>query len=124
MSVQCLGGGGEPGSRRRGSWFYCISRPSPGSGGGNRQGLAASTGGGPSALWAGLPGAGIIVVLLAGGISASQAVWSERVEEAGGDGLSSLVALSIALPTGGGHKFSGGGAELLGGSFGVRYSDR
>ena len=59
----------------------------------------ASKGGEAPALWAGLGGAGIIVVLLARGVSASKANWSERVGEGGGDGLSSSVVVSISSPS-------------------------
>jgi len=75
--------------------------------------LAASTGGGPSELWGRLGRAGIIVVLLARGVTVSQALRSERVGEAGGDWSTLSVALSIALPMGCGDMFSGGGAEHL-----------
>jgi len=76
-------------------------------------GLVTSTGGEGAALWAGLGGAGIIVVLLARGVSASKVNWSERVGEGRGDGLSSSVVVSISSPAGSGGKFSGGGAERL-----------
>jgi len=73
----------------------------------------AFTGGGVLALCLGLGGAGIIVVLLVGAVSASKADHSERVGEGGGDRFSTSAAMSILSPAGDGRKLSGGGVAPL-----------
>jgi len=80
---------------------------------GSGKGLVASAGGGAPALCVGLGGARIIVILLACGVSASQADRSGRVGEGAGDRFSLSVAVSISSPVGGGCNTFGDGAERL-----------
>jgi len=92
---------------------YCMIKPGPGCCRGAGEGLAATAGGVPVVLGAGLEGAGILVVLLAPGVSASNTLWREPVCELGGDGFSLSVAVSITLPAGGGRRIAGEQAVSL-----------
>jgi len=72
-----------------------------------------STGGSCPEPGACLTEAGSIVVLLALGVAISNADWTERVGEGGGETSRSSVAVSIASPVGGGGTTSVARVERL-----------